>query len=76
MSNVLVRDLPDDVHAALHRRAQSRGQSLQQYLVSELTRLALQPSVEELFDRVEHRRGGRVGFQVAVDDLDGERAGR
>jgi len=76
MPNVLVRDLPADVHAALQRRARSRGQSLQQYLVTELARLASQPSVEELFDRVEGRRGGRVGLQAAVDDLDAERASR
>ncbi|MFN2617724.1 MAG: hypothetical protein ABR581_11495, partial [Thermoleophilaceae bacterium] len=40
MSNILVRGLPEDVHAALQRRAERRGQSLQQYLVQELTRLA------------------------------------
>jgi plasmid stability protein len=76
MPNVLVRDLPDDVHTALQQRAERRGQSFQQYLTSELTRLASQPSVEELFDRVVRRRGGRVGLQTAVDDLDAERANR
>ncbi len=76
MPNILVRDLPDDVHAALQRRAQNKGQSLQQYLSAELARLASQPSVEELFDRIGHRRGGRVGLQTAVDDLDAERADR
>lgn len=76
MPNVLVRDLPDDVHAALQRRAARRGQSFQQYLASELTRLASQPSVDELFERVGRRRGGRVGFRTAVDDLDAERADR
>jgi plasmid stability protein len=75
MPNVLVRDLPEDVHAALQRRAQRKGQSFQQYLTSELTRLASQPSVEELFDRVSRRRGGRVGLQTAVEDIDAERSG-
>ncbi|MBK6857173.1 MAG: hypothetical protein IPG97_11665 [Microthrixaceae bacterium] len=74
MPNVLVRDLPDDVHAALQLRAQRRGQSFQQYLTSELKRLAAQPTVEELFDRVGRRSGGRVGLQTAVADLDAERA--
>lgn len=76
MPNVLVRDLPDDVHAALQQRAARRGQSFQQYLTSELTRLASQPSIEELFERVGRRRGGRVGLRTAVDDLDAERADR
>jgi plasmid stability protein len=76
MPNVLVRDIPDDVHAALQRRAQQKGQSLQHYLTTELTRIAAQPSVEELFDRVGRRRGGRVGLGTAVEDLDIERAER
>jgi plasmid stability protein len=76
MPNVLVRDIPDDVHAALQQRAKNRGQSFQQYLTTELTRLASQPSVEELLDRVSRRRGGRVGLRTAVDDLDAERADR
>lgn len=76
MANVLIRDLPDDVHAALRRRAESRGQSLQQFLAAELTQLAARPSVEELFARVERRSGGRVGLPTAVDDLEADRSAR
>lgn len=74
MPNVLVRDLPDDVHAQLQRRAASQGQSLQQYLVGELRRLAERPTLDEVLDRIERRRGGRVGFDQAVADLAEERA--
>lgn len=73
MPNVLIRDLPDDVHSALQQRAAQSGQSLQQYLASELARLASRPSLEELFARVGRRRGGRVGFDRAVEDLAAER---
>lgn len=76
MPNVLVRDIPDEVHAALQRRAEGRGQSLQQYLASELARLAERPTVEDLFARVAQRRGGRVGLQTAATDLADERARR
>jgi hypothetical protein len=69
MSNVLVRDIPEDVHAALQRRAERRGQSLQQYLSGELRRLADRPSLEEVLDRVDRRQGGRVGLAQAVKDL-------
>ena len=74
--NVLVRDIPDDVHAALQRRAERRGQSLQQYLAAELRRLAERPSIEDVLDEVDRRRGGRVGFAAAVGDLAAERARR
>ncbi len=74
--NVLVRDLPDDVHAALQRRAERRGQSLQQYLAGELRRLAERPTVDEVLEQIEQRRGGAVGLAQAAEDLREERARR
>jgi plasmid stability protein len=76
MPNLLVRDVPDDVHAALQRRAERRGQSLQQFLASELRRLAERPSADEVLERIERRRGGRVGLRQAADDLSEGRDGR
>jgi antitoxin FitA len=73
MPNILVRDLPDEIHSALQERAERRGQSLQQYLTFELTRLARRPTTDELFTRVSKRRGAKVGFARAVADLDEER---
>jgi len=73
MSNVLVRDLPDDVHAELRRRAERRGQSLQQYLVAELSRLAQRPLMDEVLERVSARSEGRVGLEQAVADLSTDR---
>ncbi len=74
MPNVLVRDVPDDVHAELLRKAAVRHQSLQQYLAAELRHLAERRSVSEVLDEVESRHGGHVGFAAAVADLDEERS--
>ena len=76
MPNVLVRDIPDDVHAALQRRAERRGQSLQQFLAAELRRLAERPAIDDVLDRIDRRRGGRVGLRQAADDLAEDRARR
>ena len=73
MPNVLVRDLPAEVHAQLQRRAESQGKSLQQYLAGELTRLAERPTLDEVLNRVERRDGGQVGFDRAVADLTEDR---
>jgi plasmid stability protein len=73
MPNLLVRDVPEEVHAALMRRAERRGQSLQQYLARELRRLAERPSIEDVLDRIDRRRGGRVGLAQAAEDLRQER---
>jgi plasmid stability protein len=74
MPNVLVREIPDDVHAALQRRAERRGQSLQQYLAGELKRLAEKPSLEDVLDALETHTGGAVGFAQAAEDLAAERS--
>lgn len=73
MANILVRDLPDNVHEQLQRRAERAGQSLQQYLTTELKRLVQRPTVEELLERIERRSGGRVGLEQASLDLADER---
>lgn len=74
VKNVLVRDVPDNVHAELQRRAERKGQSLQQYLAGELTRIASRPSLDEVLDRIESERtGGRVGLATAVEDLESAR---
>lgn len=74
MPNILVRDLPEDVHAELQRRAAKRNQSLQQYLASELSALAERPLIGEVLAEIGTRRGGRVGLDQAVRDLDEVRA--
>jgi hypothetical protein len=73
---VLIRDLPAEVLASLQRRAEAAGQSLEQYLTNELSRVAQSPTLADVMARIEQRSGGRVGFETAVDDLDGERAQR
>ncbi len=76
MPNVLVRDLPDNVHAGLQRRAEAEGRSLQQFLAIELTRLATTPTIDDVLARIARRKGGRIGFDAAVLDLDDERSRR
>lgn len=76
MPNVLVRDVPDDVHAELQRKAEVRHQSLQQYLAVELRHLAERRSVSEVLDEVESQQGGHVGFAAAVIDVNEERSRR
>ena len=76
MPNVMVRNLPADVHQTLVERAEAAGTSLQKYLSSELARLARTPTLDEIIARIEQDSGGRVGFVQAVDDLDEIRAER
>lgn len=76
MPHVLIRDVPDDVHAALQRKAERHHQSLQQYLAVEMRHLAESRSMSDVLDEVDAEHGGRVGFEAAARDLDDERSQR
>lgn len=76
MPNVQVRDVPDEVHAVLVRRAEAAGQSLQQFLSSQLVGIAATPTVEDVLDRIERRPKGSLSADTAIEALDEERARR
>jgi hypothetical protein len=76
MPNVQVRDVPNDVHEALLRRAELAGQSLQQFLAGQLALIAATPTVEEMLDRLEHRPKGQLSAKDAVAALHDQRARR
>ena len=74
--NVQVKDVPDEVHSVLRRRAGAAGMSLQEYLLEHLERFASQPTMAEVLDRIETRRGGRLSAADAVRLRDEERSSR
>ena len=76
MPNVQVRDVPDDVHEQLIRRAELAGQSLQQYLSAQLAAIAATPTLDDVLDRIEMRNKGRLSIRDAVTSLESERARR
>lgn len=76
MPNVQVRNVPDEVHSVLMRRARKAGQSLQRYLSDQLSQMASRPTMEEVFERIEGQSLGRVSSEDAVAALEAERARR
>ena len=69
MPNVLIRDVPKDVHSELLRRARREGRSLQQYLTALLTREAATRTLDDVLDRVERLQGGQFTLAEAVATL-------
>jgi len=76
MPSVQIKDVPDDVHAELRRRADNAGKSLQEYLLGWLTEEARTPSLADMLERVSRRRGGRFSLQDAADAVRAERDAR
>lgn len=55
MTSITIREVPDEVRDELAARARLSGRSLQEYLRSELTRLANHPDPDALMARVRER---------------------
>lgn len=52
MTVITIRNVPDDLSATLRHRAADRGQSLQQFLLRELTAIAERSPVEDALRHV------------------------
>jgi plasmid stability protein len=76
MPSVQIKDVPEETHAVLRRRAAAAHQSLQEYLRSRLIDEASSPTVEEVLDRAGGRAGGSVPFSAAAQALRDDRARR
>jgi plasmid stability protein len=76
MPSIQIKDVPDEVHAELRRRAATAGQSLQEYLLARLRDDALTPTVAEVFERIEYRTGGKLGFRASTRAVRSDRDAR
>jgi len=76
MPNVQVRDVPEKVHAELVRRAELAGQSLQQFLTSQLALIAATPTIDEMLERIERRSKGSLSVASAIEAIKEQRARR
>lgn len=73
MPAVQIKDVPEQAHAVLRRRAAEAGMSLQEYLRARLIAEASQPTVDEVLARAGGRDGGRVPLKTAAAALRAER---
>lgn len=76
MPSVQVKNVPDDVHRVLRRRAAEAGQSLQEYLLHQLVTQARQPSLEEVLARIGQHAESDIPFERAAALVREERDAR
>ena len=73
MPSVQIKNVPQDVHRVLRRRAAEAGQSLQEYLRARIVEEARRPTLDEVLRRVGERSGGQVSLTEAVEALRDDR---
>jgi len=73
MPSVQIKDVPDETHSVLRRRAAMAHQSLQEYLLAKLIDEASTPSLSEVFERAGGRAGGSLSFRDAVEAVHEDR---
>ena len=73
---ITIRGVPDEVRNQLAVRAAQRHQSMQEYLLSELERIASRPSVTTWLDQVRRRKvaaNSRVAPEAILSALEADR---
>lgn len=63
---VQIRNVPDTLHRTLKVRAAGAGQTLSDYLLAELERLAARPTREEMLARIHGRKRVTLKTTAAV----------
>jgi plasmid stability protein len=63
---IQLRNVPDEVHRTLRKRALDEGTTLSEFLVREVTRLAERPTVDEVLARISARKPVRVAESSAT----------
>jgi antitoxin FitA len=63
---VQIRNVPDTLHRKLKVRAAGAGQTLSDYLLAELERLAARPTRDEMLARIHARRRVTLTTPAAV----------
>lgn len=64
MTDILIRDIPEDIHTALKAKAASDGKGLEPWLRERLAMLAAQPTIRK---RYKFTALGENGAKVTID---------
>ncbi len=68
MTQLTIRSVPEGVRDTLASRAAARRQSMQEFILGELERIAAAPSIEEWLDGVRLRKAAS-GTRISAADI-------
>jgi len=64
MKTIQIRNVPDRIHRTLRARAAAVGESLSDYLLAELERVADKPPIADVLARAATRAGGTPSRRI------------
>ena len=67
--NLLVRNVPTDIHQRLVRRAQGEGKSLQEYVMSLLKESAGKPTMAEVMAEIEANLAAHPLSSISAEEI-------
>lgn len=73
MPSIQIKNVPPEVHRVLRKRAAAAGQSMQEYLLAQLTREAETETLDEVLDRIGTRSGSTVTRDFIVESIRADR---
>jgi len=76
MPSVQIKNVPDDIHRVLRRRAAEAGQSMQEYLLALLADHAERPTLADVFARIDQRTGSGLDTAFIVESIRADRDAR
>jgi len=69
MALIQIHDVPEDVYETIRRRARRNGQSIQKYMLAQITEAARQDDLDEVVAEIERLKREMPGFTVDVEQL-------
>ena len=73
---IQIRNVPDEVHRTLTRRAALSGMSLSDYLIGEIRQIVDRPTIEEMMGTIEERMPEIIRITNAQAVREREKPGR
>jgi antitoxin FitA len=69
MALIQIRDVPEDVYETIRRRARRNGQSIQKYMLAQITEAARQDDLDEVIAEIEEEQRRSPPLVIDVDQL-------
>ena len=76
MTTITIRNVPEETRNELAARAARAGQSLQEFMLSEIKRMTERPTMDEVFARVRERKRAHpaeISPEMILDELHADR---